>query len=96
MAKGVFSGYSFDEISKLKSIFKENFSKNHFILFGINKFSEKEKGVYNSLVITNYQLEHYKNIKNKTNLSLLESFYLWKNLLSKIGLKKITGRHGSF
>ena len=38
---------SFNEISQLKSIFKENFSKNHFILFGINKISEREKGIYN-------------------------------------------------
>ena len=86
--EGVFSGYSFDEISKLKSIFKENFSKNHFILFGINKFSEKEKGIYNSLVITNYQLEILQEYK-KQKLVPFGEFLPMENLLSKIGLKKL-------
>ena len=93
--EGVFSGYSFDEISKLKSIFKENFSKNHFILFGINKISEKEKGIYNSLVITNYQLEILQEYK-KQKLVPFGEFLPMENLLSKIGLKKITEGHGSF
>ena len=93
--EGVFSGYSFDEIIKLKSIFKENFSKNHFILFGINKINEKEKGIYNSLIITNYQLEILQEY-NKQKLVPFGEFLPMENFLRKFGFKKITEGHGSF
>ena len=61
----------------------------------VNKFSEKEKGVYNSLVITNYQLEILQEYK-KQKLVPFGEFLPMENLLSKIGLKKITEGHGSF
>ena len=93
--EGVFSGYSFNEISQLKSIFKENFSKNHFILFGINKISEREKGIYNSLIITNHQLEILEEY-NKQKLVPFGEFLPMENFLKKFGLKKITEGHGSF
>ena len=93
--EGVFSGYSFNEISNLKSIFKENFSKNHLILFGINKVSKKEKGIYNSLIITNHQLEILKEY-NKQKLVPFGEFLPMENFLRKFGLKKITEGHGSF
>ncbi len=34
--EGVFSGYDYNDILKFKSLFIENFSKNHFILLGLN------------------------------------------------------------
>ena len=55
--EGVFSGYNFSEISLLKDIFINNFDKNHFIAFGINRMDENGRGVYNSLVIVNNQME---------------------------------------
>ena len=34
--EGVFSGYYFSDIKKFKKIIKENFSKKHLVIFGIN------------------------------------------------------------
>ena len=64
--EGVFSGYSYREISELKKIFQKNFSKQHYILFGINKINEEGNNYYNSLVIVNNNMEiiqEYKKLK---------------------------------
>ena len=46
--EGVFSGYNFSQIKILKEIFKKHFSKNHLILFGVNRFDPYQIGTYNS------------------------------------------------
>ena len=62
--EGVFSGYSYREISELKKIFQKNFSEQHYILFGINKINEEGNNYYNSLVIVNNNMEIIQNTKN--------------------------------
>ena len=93
--EGVFSGYSYNEILRLKNIFKNNFSKNHFILFGINRIDKKKNGFYNSLLIIDNKMEIIQEYK-KQKLVPFGEFLPLENLLSKIGLKKITEGHGSF
>ena len=47
-----------------KNFFK-NFSSNHYILFGINRFDEKVNGTYNSLVIVNNRFEILQEYKKQ-------------------------------
>ena len=39
----VFSGYSFEDIHFLKSAIQNNFSENHYILFGVNKLDNQRE-----------------------------------------------------
>ena len=93
--EGVFSGYSFNEILDLKKMFQDNFSKNHLILFGVNKLDQKEGKFYNTLVIVNNHLEIIKEY-NKQKLVPFGEFLPYEKTLNKFGLKKITEGYGSF
>ncbi len=93
--EGVFSGYSFNEILQFKKIFIDNFKNNHLILFGINRFSEKEKGIFNSLLIINNRMEILQEYR-KRKLVPFGEFLPFEKTLNKFGLKKITEGHGSF
>ena len=93
--EGVFSGYSYIEISQLKKNFLSNFGNNHFILFGINKLNKKNDKFYNSLIVVNNKLEIIAEYK-KQKLVPFGEFLPFENILKKFGLKKITEGHGSF
>ncbi len=93
--EGVFSGYNFSEISLLKNIFINNFDKNHFIAFGINRMDENGRGVYNSLVIVNNQMEILQEYK-KQKLVPFGEFLPFEIILGNLGLKKVTEGFGSF
>ena len=93
--EGVFSGYSYSEILGLKKIFSDNFNKNHFILFGINKADNEKGALYNSLVIVNKDMEILKEYK-KQKLVPFGEFLPFEKLLNKFGLKKITEGYESF
>ena len=93
--EGVFSGYNFSEISLLKDIFINNFDKNHFIAFGINRMDENGRGVYNSLVIVNNQMEILQEYK-KQKLVPFGEFLPFEIILGNLGLKKVTEGFGSF
>ena len=93
--EGVFSGYSYKEILNLKTLFLENFSKNHLILFGINRFDESKNRFYNSLIIIDNEMKILKEYK-KQKLVPFGEFLPFEKLLSQIGFKKITEGHGSF
>ena len=93
--EGVFSGYSFEEIIFLRKIFFDNFTKDHLILFGINRYDLEKKGYYNSLVIIDHNmniLEEYK----KQKLVPFGEFLPFEKILEKLGIKKITEGYGSF
>ena len=93
--EGVFSGYSFKEISNLKKIFEKNFNENHFILFGSNRFDEKKKGFYNSLIIINNRMEIIQEYR-KQKLVPFGEFLPFEKILERFGFKKITEGYGSF
>ncbi len=93
--EGVFSGYSFEEIYKLKKTISDNFDQNHYILLGINRSDENGIGFYNSIIVINNQMEILQEYK-KIKLVPFGEFLPFENYLNKIGLKKITEGHGSF
>ena len=93
--EGVFSGYDYNDILKFKSLFIDNFSKNHFILLGLNTYDEEKNGHYNSLIIVNNRFEIIQNYR-KQKLVPFGEFLPMNNFLNKFGLKKITEGHGSF
>ena len=93
--EGIFSGYSFKEISIFKDLVKKNFNKNHHIIFGINKLDEKTGLFYNSLLLVNSEFDVIKQY-NKHKLVPFGEFLPFGDLLNKFGFKKITEGHGSF
>ncbi|MEC7136843.1 MAG: apolipoprotein N-acyltransferase, partial [Pseudomonadota bacterium] len=93
--EGVFSGYSYRDVKSLTKNFSENFSKNHFILFGINRLDKKMNGFYNSLIIVDHEMKIIQEYK-KQKLVPFGEFLPFESVLSQIGLKKITEGHGSF
>ena len=93
--EGVYAGYSFFEIQYLKDKFKNNFSKNHVIVFGVNTVEETPYKIYNSFIAVNNNFEIiYKY--NKKKLVPFGEFLPLEKYLNKFGLKKITQGSLSF
>ncbi len=93
--EGAFSGYSYENISFLKKSFSQHFSENHYIIFGINRYDNKKKGFYNSLLVVNNKLEIISEYK-KQKLVPFGEFIPFEKKLNKFGIKKITEGYGSF
>ncbi len=93
--EGVFSGYSFKEVQVFQKKFENEFSKKHYILFGINRLDEQKKRFFNSLIILNNQMQIMHEY-NKQKLVPFGEFIPFEKKLNKLGLKKITEGYGSF
>ena len=92
--EGIFTGYSFTEISEFKNLIKKNFSENHLIIFGINIVENPEK-YFNSLVVINNNFEKIYQY-NKRKLVPFGEFLPLERMLKNVGIKKITEGHVSF
>ena len=91
--EGILTGVFLEDINVYKKIFKDNFLNNHKILLGIN--SNQGSKIYNSVVVLDNDLnilgKYYKN-----KLVPFGEFLPFENILSRIGLKKITQGYVSF
>ena len=93
--EGIFTGFNLSDISKYKDIINKNFSTDHKIVFGINTYDNKKNKFYNSLVVINNNFEIIYQY-DKRKLVPFGEFLPLENLLTILGLKKITQGYGSF
>ena len=85
--EGILNGINNRDLKYLSSYFLNNFSDNHHLVIGMN--IEEGYKIYNSLVLFDNSLEP-KEIYRKNNLVPFGEFLPLQDLLSKLGLKKIT------
>jgi Apolipoprotein N-acyltransferase len=89
--QGIFAGIYFEDLKKFSNVFNKSFSKKHLLIFGINTEDIFSNEFYNSLIVTNNNLEIlYKY--NKKKLVPFGEFIPFNDLSEKFGLKKITQR----
>ncbi len=93
--EGALSGKYLFEIEKYKDLFKENFSSEHLIIFGINTLNKKDNKFFNSFIIMDHNLNK-KFQYDKVKLVPFGEFLPFQTTLEKFGLKKITEGFGSF
>jgi len=95
--EGVFTGFTFGEVKQYKYIFEQSFSDNHLILLGINTVNDEQDDTktFNSLIIINNKFDILFKY-DKMKLVPFGEFLPFENILSNLGLKKITEGHGSF
>jgi len=93
--EGVFSGYSYGDITIFKELIIKSFSEEHFIIFGVNQLDLKSGNFYNSMLLVDNNFAIIQNY-NKRKLVPFGEFLPFENFLNNFGFKKITEGHGSF
>ena len=95
--EGVFSHIYFSDLKYYKKLFSESFSNQDLIVLGMNtqKLENGKNKIYNSLIVTDNNL-NLLSIYDKIKLVPFGEFLPFENILSKIGLKKITQGYQSY
>ena len=93
LPEGIIPNIYFEDLKNFKTLFSNNFSKKHIIILGMNIYNKNK--VYNSLVALNNELDVLQ-IYYKNKLVPFGEFLPFENILSNLGLKKITQGYQSF
>ncbi len=95
--EGILPDISQKQLIEYNWLFKDKFTKNHFLIIGINSKSINNgiSKIYNSFSLYDNEL-NLLNSYNKINLVPFGEFLPFEKLLSNIGLKIITNKHQSF
>ena len=93
LPEGIIPNIYFEDLKNFKTLFSNNFSKKHIIILGMNIYDKNK--VYNSLVALNNELDVLQ-IYYKNKLVPFGEFLPFENILSNLGLKKITQGYQSF
>ena len=91
--EGTLSGIHLDDLYIYKDLLRNNFSKNHKLVFGIN--TNKGSKIYNSLVVFDNNIKVIDQY-DKNKLVPFGEFLPFENILSNLGIKKITQGYTSF
>jgi len=98
--EGTFMAENFSNIknnSKIRSLFKKNFSKDHLIILGANtvkKYNQEEE-YFNSMILIDSNFDIIAQY-DKKKLVPFGEFLPLENFLNKVGMKKITLGYSSF
>ena len=95
--EGIFPDIYQNQLVDYNWLFKEKFSKNHFLIVGINSKSTNNdfSNIYNSLSVYDHEL-NLLNSYNKINLVPFGEFLPFRKTLSIVGMKTITNEYQSF
>ncbi len=98
--EGTFMSEYFSDIknnSKIRSLFKKSFSKNHLIILGAStakKYEQKEE-YFNSMLLVDNNMNIIAQY-DKKKLVPFGEFLPLENFLNSVGMKKITPGYSSF
>ena len=95
--EGILPGVPQNKLIDYDWLFQENFSKNHFLIIGINSQIKKNgsDSFFNSLSLYDHELNLVDSY-NKINLVPFGEFLPFESILKKIGLRSITNNYQSF
>ena len=91
--EGMLSGFDLENLKNINFIFKENFSKKHNLIFGVNLV--EDENVFNTLIVFDSDFKPL-DIYRKNKLVPFGEYLPLEIILSKLGFKKITQGYKSF